>query len=72
MIDRSLHKIQDTPHHEICPACHRIEDNAPAGYVKLDGPFLIEHHDEILRLMYKKEVQERAEHPLKCIITVEK
>ena len=58
--------------HEICPACHRQEDNAPAGYVTLDGPFLTEHHDEILRLIYNKEEHERAEHPFKRIMAVEK
>ena len=59
-------------HHEICPACHRQEDDFPAGYVTLDGPFLSEHHDEILRLIYNKEEHERAEHPLKRIMAVKK
>ena len=58
--------------HEICPACHRQQDIAQAGYVTLDGLFLIEHHDEILRLIYNKEKHERAEHTLKRIMAVEK
>ena len=29
----------EAAHSEMCPACHRIHDHFPAGYVKLEGEF---------------------------------
>lgn len=54
-----------------CPACRRIEDRYPGGYVTLSGPFLGEHHDEILALLRSREARERSEHPMQRIIAVE-
>lgn len=56
---------------EICPACHRIKDNAPAGYVTLDGPFFNDHREEIRRLIQHHAEHERNEHPLKRIIAID-
>lgn len=56
---------------EICPACHRIKDNAPAGYVTLDGPFFNDHREEIRRLIQHRAEHERNEHPLKRIIAID-
>jgi hypothetical protein len=56
------------PH--LCPACHRIEDELPAGVVTL-------HHmpphleDQIIGLVRNEEVAENAEHPLNRIIAIE-
>jgi len=58
-------------HEHLCPACHRVRDNAPAGYVTLTGPFLAEHLDEILHLVRNCESREKAEHPLERIIAIE-
>lgn len=55
----------------ICPACHRAHDHYPAGFLRLDGEFFREHHDEILRLVRNHEAHERAEHPLQRIMAVE-
>ncbi|MDI1361790.1 BCAM0308 family protein [Methylotenera sp.] len=55
---------------EICPACHRINDNEPAGYVMLDGPFFNDHREEIKLLIQHHVEHERNEHPLKCIIAI--
>lgn len=52
----------------ICPACRRIADRYPAGYVEISGPFLAEHHAEILNLIANVEKQEKSEHPLERII----
>ena len=57
--------------HHTCPACRRIEDKFPAGYVTLSGPFLAGHRDEILALVRSNEAREREEHPLQRIIGIE-
>jgi len=53
-----------------CPACHRIHDKFPAGFVALKGAFLAEHRDEILHLIRNHEAKEKAEHPLQRIIAI--
>ena len=59
-------------HETTCPACHRIHDEFPAGYLTLRGKFFLEHHDEIMNLVHNEEKRERAEHPLKRIMAVER
>jgi len=57
--------------HEVrCPACHRIHDRFPAGFLTLKGAFLHAHRDEILQLMRNHEAKEKAEHPLQRIMAV--
>ncbi|MCS6945258.1 MAG: BCAM0308 family protein [Sutterellaceae bacterium] len=58
-------------HELICPACHRIRDRYPAGYVRLSGAFFDAHRDEILRLIRHCEEREKAEHPLERIMAIE-
>jgi NMD protein affecting ribosome stability and mRNA decay len=57
-------------HTERCPACQRIHDQFPAGFVALKGAFLQQHRDEILHLMRNHETKEKAEHPLQRIMDV--
>src|SRR5262249_43671154 len=57
--------------HSSCPACLRIEDEFPAGYVTIKGEFLREHRDEIIALITSKEGRERAAHPLQRIMAIE-
>ncbi|HEX4781748.1 MAG TPA: BCAM0308 family protein [Usitatibacter sp.] len=54
-----------------CPACQRIQDEFPAGYVTIKGEFIKQHRDEIIALMKSKEDQEKAEHPLQRIMAIE-
>ncbi len=54
----------------ICPACRRILENLPAGYVEIRGQFFEEHQDEILNLARNIEKQERTERPLERIMTI--
>lgn len=54
----------------LCPACHRVRDEYPAGYVTLSGSFLSEHRDEILGLVRNEETRARNEHPLERIIQI--
>jgi len=58
-------------HQETCPACHRIHDQYPAGFLTMRGVFFSAHRDEIMRLVHNHEKHERAEHPLKRIMAVE-
>ena len=59
-------------HQATCPACHRVRDNFPAGYVTLEGAFFAAHEPEILQLIQHRETREKAEHPLQRIIAIEK
>lgn len=58
-------------HQQTCPACHRLHDHYPAGFVTLQGEFFHAHRDEIMRLVRNEEKRARAEHPLKRIMAVE-
>lgn len=56
---------------ECCPACRRIHDDYPCGFVTLQGEFFTAHRDEIMRLVRNEEKHEQAEHPLKRIMATE-
>lgn len=57
-------------HHETCPACHRVHDNFPAGFVTLEGPFFEAHSEEITSTILHHAEHERTEHPLKRIMAI--
>jgi NMD protein affecting ribosome stability and mRNA decay len=54
-----------------CPACQRIRDQFPAGYVMIKGEFFAEHRDEIIALITSKEDREKADRPLQRIMAIE-
>ena len=54
----------------VCPACHRISDNYPAGTLELRGSFFGKHEEEILHLIRNEEKQEKGEHPLERIMGI--
>ena len=54
-----------------CPACCRIHDHFPAGYVTLKGKFEHERRVELLNLVMARETRAKAEHPLQRIMAVE-
>jgi hypothetical protein len=58
-------------HQATCPACHRIHDHFPAGFVALEGAFFLSHREEIMALVHHEEQRERGEHPLQRIMGVE-
>lgn len=60
----------EAAHSETCPACRRIDDDFPAGYVSLAGEFLAQHRAEILQLVRHVEQREKAEHPLQRIMNI--
>lgn len=58
-------------HQTRCPACRRIHDRYPAGYVTISGGFFAQHRDEVLNLVRNCEAREKAEHPMERIIAIE-
>ncbi len=64
-------KMPEDAHREMCPACHRIHDRFPAGFLTLQGGFYSAHRDEVMHLVHNHEKQERLEHPLNRIMAVE-
>jgi NMD protein affecting ribosome stability and mRNA decay len=67
----SWHRRPTDAHEVVCPACQRIQDKFPAGYVMIRGEFIKEHRDEIIALITSKEDREKAEHPLQRIMAIE-
>ena len=61
----------DEYYEQNCPACQRIHDEFPAGYVMIKGEFIKQHRDEIIALLKSKEDREKAEHPLQRIMAIE-
>ena len=57
-------------HQATCPACRRITDNYPAGYIEIRGEFFTEHRSEIENLIHNVEEQEKARHPLQRLISI--
>ena len=53
-----------------CPACHRMRDHFPAGFVWLRGDFPATHGQEIMQLIRNRETQEKAEHPMQRIMEI--
>jgi NMD protein affecting ribosome stability and mRNA decay len=53
-----------------CPACLRIHDRFPGGYVTLRGPFVQAHRDELMQLVAAREAHEKAEHPLERVMGI--
>jgi hypothetical protein len=56
---------------DVCPACRRINDELPAGIVKLHGPVARQRKPEIVSLARHEEAAERAGHPLNRIIGID-
>lgn len=54
----------------LCPACQRIRDDFPAGFVYVGGPFFVENSQEILALIQHHAEKERTEHPMARIMAI--
>lgn len=54
----------------VCPACQRIRDDFPAGFVYVGGEFFFSHRQEILSLIKHHAQKEQIEHPLARIMAV--
>lgn len=58
-------------HEVVCPACHRIRDHFPAGFVHIEGKFFADHREEVTSLLHHHEAKAKAEHPLVRIMAIE-
>jgi NMD protein affecting ribosome stability and mRNA decay len=54
-----------------CPACLRIAQGSPAGYITLGGTFFTEHRAEVLARVRHCEQKEKTTHPLERIMAIE-
>ena len=54
-----------------CPACRRVHERQPAGFVRVSGPWAREHRDELVNRVRACEESERREHPLQRIMAFE-
>jgi len=54
-----------------CPACHRIRDRQPAGFITLTGARSADEREALVHIARNVEKHEKAEHPLHRIITIE-
>src|SRR5262245_47562833 len=52
----------------VCPACQRVRNGAPSGYVHLDGAFLGQHRDEVERLLWNEADRAGEDNPLARIM----
>ena len=58
-------------HAVLCPACRRIREHQPAGFVRLGGEFFDAHREEVLKRVRSCEASEKREHPLQRIMALE-
>lgn len=62
--------IPEGANRALCPACQRIHDKVPAGYLTLSGDFFFDHRDEIIRLIHNKVEEQNLQRPLKRLIEI--
>lgn len=58
-------------HEALCPACHRVRDKVPAGFLTLRGEFFAAHSEEIMNLVHNVEQHAKKEHPIERIMGTE-
>lgn len=63
-------KMPENANKTICPACQRIADKYPAGYIEIRGEFFKTHKSELMNLIRNQEELEKAEHPMERIIDI--
>ena len=52
----------------LCPACRRVREHLPAGFVTLSGDFLSGHRGDIVALVKGCEARESSRHALERIM----
>jgi len=55
----------------VCPACRRIHDGFPAGYVSVEGDFFAKHRVELMNLVQRHATRATAEHPMRRLMKAE-
>ena len=56
---------------QLCPACQRIQDKFPAGYVTIKGEFFAKNRDEIVTLIHSHEKREKSQRPLQRLMGID-
>ena len=56
-------------HITVCPACRRIGDGVPAGFVAIHGDFVKLVREELVGLLRNTEAKEKGEHPMERIMS---
>jgi len=56
---------------DTCPACRRVHDNLPAGWLIADGSFVAAHRAELISIIRNEAEHERVEHPLNRIMHID-
>jgi NMD protein affecting ribosome stability and mRNA decay len=56
----------------VCPACHRIADQNPAGIISLGGDFYTAHEEEINNLVKNTAQTSAAKNPLGRVMEINK
>ncbi len=64
-------EISEEFYKTVCPACKRVEDNYPAGYIEIKGEFYNRHNNEISNLIKNTEKLEKNERPLERIMSIQ-
>lgn len=54
----------------VCPACQKMQDNVPGGFLTLSGEYLRKHEEEILELIKNTEAKSRNKNPLGRIMEI--
>jgi NMD protein affecting ribosome stability and mRNA decay len=54
-----------------CPACRRLEEQAPAAYLEIEGRLLDDRKDEVLNTVHEHERIEKSLDPLQRIMAIE-
>jgi NMD protein affecting ribosome stability and mRNA decay len=55
----------------LCPACQRLRDRVPAGFLTLGGGFFRQHRDDIMHLVRNTVDAQQKEHPMKRLMNIE-
>ena len=64
-------KAPSDAHEQMCPACQRIQDEFPAGYVLIKGDFAKQNRTQVIGVIEGKEKREKQEHPLQRIMSID-
>ncbi len=55
----------------LCQACHRTNDQFPAGILTLSGAFMMQHKEDVLSLVRHQEEIEKGEHAQNRIMNID-
>ncbi len=56
---------------DVCPACKRIRDRYPAGYLLLSGQFLKAHKEEIINTVRNEAEKETSRRPIVRVMWID-